>query len=72
MTDEIMFLRNGTAVVDLPKPVDTDVNIIVLGLFIALVRELVIDDHTYPLWLGFIFGALAAAAGRWLALMLTG
>jgi hypothetical protein len=75
VTGEFMFLRKGTAVVDLRNPVNTDVNIIVLGvagLFIALVRELVIDDHTYPRWLGFIFGTLAAAAGGWLALMLTG
>ncbi|RSN41905.1 hypothetical protein DMC64_27785 [Amycolatopsis sp. WAC 04197] len=73
VTGEIVFLRKGTTVVDLRNTVTTDVVLIVfgtVGLLIALVRELVIDDYTCPRWLGFVVGALAAACGGWLALML--
>ncbi|KZB85666.1 hypothetical protein [Amycolatopsis regifaucium] len=74
-TGKIVFLRKGATVVDLRNTVNTDVILIVfaaVGLLIALVRELVIDDYTYPRWLGFVFGTLAVAVGGWVALMLAG
>ncbi|MBB5851064.1 hypothetical protein ACFQ05_37210 [Amycolatopsis umgeniensis] len=72
-TGGIVFLRKGATVVDLRNTVDKDVVLIVtgaVGLLIALVREFAVDDYTYPRWLGFVFGVLAAAVGGWLALIL--
>ncbi len=74
-TGRVVSLRKGTTVVDLRNAVNSDVVLIVfaaVALLIASVRELVIDDYTYPRWLGFVFGALAAGGGGWLALMLAG
>jgi hypothetical protein len=74
-TGDIVFLRRGTTVVDLRHAVGADVGFIIvaaIGLVIALVRELVIDDYAYPRWLGFVFGVLAAGGGAWFALVLVG
>jgi hypothetical protein len=74
-TGELVFLRKGTTVVDLRNAVGADVGFIVfaaIGLLVASVREFVIDDYTYPRWLGFVFGVLAAGGGGWFALALIG
>ncbi|MEV6908406.1 hypothetical protein [Amycolatopsis sp. NPDC051071] len=73
-TGEVVFLRKDTTVVDLRNTVTMDVVLIALaavGLLIALVHELIVDDYHYPRWLGFVFGGLAAGGGGWLALVLT-
>jgi hypothetical protein len=72
---EIAFLRRGTTVVDLRNAVGADVGFIVvavIGLLVASARELLIDDHTYPRWTGFVIGVLAAGGGVWFTLVLIG
>jgi hypothetical protein len=73
-TDAIVFVRKNGTVVDLRNTVGKDVGFIVfasIGLLVALVRELVVDDYAYdfPRWTGFLVGLLAAGGGVYVALL---
>jgi hypothetical protein len=67
-TGEVVRLRRSGAVLDLRRSIGDDVTMLVLGclgLFIALVRETVVESAH---WTGFVLGALAAGGGVYLAL----
>jgi hypothetical protein len=72
-TDDIVFVRKNGTVVDLRNTVGDDVGIIVfasIGLLVALVRELALEDYDIPRWVGFLVGLLAAGGGVYVALLI--
>ena len=72
VTGEVVLLRRSGTVVDLRPSIGDDVTAIVLGclgLFIALVRETVLESAH---WTGFVLGVLSAGGGVYFALRLAG
>ena len=72
VTGGVVTLRRGGTALDLRPSIGDDVTMIVLGglgLFVALVRETVLEDSH---WAGFVLGALAAGGGVYVALRLAG
>ncbi|MFJ1758855.1 hypothetical protein ACIOD2_00980 [Amycolatopsis sp. NPDC088138] len=72
-TDDIVSVRKNGTVVDLRNTVGNDIGIIVvasIGLLIALVRELLLEDYDIPRWAGLLLGLLSAGGGVYVALLL--